>query len=197
MPKRIILSILSMLLISCGTFDFKHDNATVAGDMPEIRRIAVLDFEFHRLEKGRIDRGKIERALNAGEIVADIFTEHLLDTDLYQIIGKKRTNTIMQQHNLSWNDLLARSDWGPIREMLGVDAIVLGVVAEFGDWRSKLNWGGVSIFTARLVDLNSGQVVWSVSANRNLSHVNAAGATHAGAESAVRKLKSRLRRSQS
>ncbi len=197
MPKRIILSILSMLLISCGTFDFKHDNATVAGDMPEIRRIAVLDFEFNRLEKGRIDRGKIERALNAGEIVADIFTEHLLDTGLYQIIGKKRTTTIMQQHNISWNDLLARSDWGPIREMLGVDAIVLGVVAEFGDWRSKLNWGGVSIFTARLVDLNSGQVVWSVSANRNLSHVNAAGAAHAGAESAVRKLKSRLRRSQS
>ncbi len=197
MPKRIILSILSMLLISCGTFDFKHDNATIAGDMPEIRRIAVLDFEFNRLEKGRIDRGKIERALNAGEIVADIFAEHLLDTGLYQIIGKKRTTTIMQQHNLSWNDLLARSDWGPIRELLGVDAIVLGVVAEFGDWRSKLNWGGVSIFTARLVDLNSGQVVWSVSANRNLSHVNAAGAAHAGAESAVRKLKSRLRRSQS
>ncbi|MDJ0811189.1 MAG: CsgG/HfaB family protein [Desulfobacterales bacterium] len=197
MPKRIILSILSMLLISCGTFDFKHDNATIAGDMPEIRRIAVLDFEFNRLEKGRIDRGKIERALNAGEIVADIFTEHLLDTGLYQIIGKKRTATIMQQHNLSWNDLLARSDWGPIRELLGVDAVVLGVVAEFGDWRSKLNWGGVSIFTARLVDLNSGQVVWSVSANRNLSHVNAAGAAHAGAESAVRKLKSRLRRSQS
>ncbi len=197
MPKRIILSILSMLLISCGTFDFKHDNATIAGDMPEIRRIAVLDFEFNRLEKGRIDRGKIERALNAGEIVADIFTEHLLDTGLYQIIGKKRTATFMQQHNLSWNDLLARSDWGPIRELLGVDAIVLGVVAEFGDWRSKLNWGGVSIFTARLVDLNSGQVVWSVSANRNLSHVNAAGAAHAGAESAVRKLKSRLRRSQS
>ncbi len=197
MPKRIILSILSMLLISCGTFDFKHDNATVAGDMPEIRRIAVLDFEFNRLEKGRIDRGKIERALNAGEIVADIFTEHLLDTGLYQIIGKRRTATIMQQHNLSWNDLLARSDWGPIRELLGVDAVVLGVVAEFGDWRSKLNWGGVSIFTARLVHLNSGQVVWSVSANRNLSHVNAAGAAHAGAESAVRKLKSRLRRSQS
>ncbi len=197
MPRRVLLSIMSMLLISCGTFDYQHDNATVAGDAPVIRRIAVLDFEFHRLEKGRIDRGKIERALNAGEIVADIFTEHLLDTGLYQIIGKKRTHTILQQRSLSWDDLLARSDWGQIRDLLGVDAIVLGVVAEFGDWRSKLNWGGVSIFTARLVDLNSGQVVWSVSANRNLSHVNAAGATHAGAESAVRRLEARLRPSQS
>ena len=89
MPRSVLLSIMSMLLISCGTFDFKHDNATIAGDAPEIRRIAVLDFEFYRLEKGRIDRGKIERALNAGEIVADILTEHLLDTGLYQIIGKK------------------------------------------------------------------------------------------------------------
>ncbi len=74
---------------------------------------------------------------------------------------------------------------------------MLGVVAEFGDWRSKLNWGGVSVFTARLVDLNTGQVVWSVSANRNLAHVNAAGATHAGAESAVRRLEARLRPSPS
>ena len=123
----------------------------------------------------------------------DIFTEHLLGTGIYQIVGKKRTQSLLVQSNVAWNDLLARSDWGQIRDLLGVDAIVLGVVAEFGDWRSKLNWGGVSVFTARLVDLQSGQIVWSVSANRNLARVNAAGATHAGAASVVADLQAKLR----
>ena len=192
MQRAVLALFLGVLMAGCGTFDFQHDNVSVAGEARSIKRVAVLDFEFQRLERGRIDRGKIERALNAGEIVADIFTEHLLGTGLYQIIGKKRTQTLLAQDNVSWNDLLARSDWGQIRNLLGVDAIVLGVVAEFGDWRSKLNWGGVSVFTARLVDLSSGQVVWSVSANRNLAKVNAAGATHAGAESVVTELKAKL-----
>ncbi len=193
MQRGVLAFLIGILLAGCGTFDYKHDNVSVAGEARSIKRVAVLDFEFYRLEKGRIDRGKIERALNAGEIVADIFTEHLLGTGLYQIIGKKRTQTLLAQGNVSWNDLLARSDWGQIRDLLGVDAIVLGVVAEFGDWRSRLNWGGVSVFTARLVDLNSGQVIWSVSANRNLAQVNAAGATHAGAERVVADLTSKLR----
>ena len=192
MRRGVLALFLGLLLAACGTFDFKHDNVSVAGEVRPVKRIAVLDFEFYRLEKGRIDRGKIERALNAGEIVADIFTEHLLGTGLYKIIGKKRTRALLEQSNLSWDDLLTRSDWDQIRALLGVDAIVLGVVAEFGDWRSRLNWGGVSVFTARLVDLSSGQIVWSVSANRNLARVNAAGATHSGAESVVAELKSKL-----
>ena len=192
MRRGVLALVLGLSLVACGTFDFKHDNVSVAGEVRPVKRIAVLDFEFYRLEKGRIDRGKIERALNAGEIVADIFTEHLLGTGLYQIIGKKRTRALLEQSNLSWDDLLTRSDWDQIRALLGVDAIVLGVVAEFGDWRSRFNWGGVSVFTARLVDLSSGQIVWSVSANRNLARVNAAGATHAGAENVVADLKSKL-----
>ncbi len=193
MRRGVLAIFLGMLLTACSSFDFKHDNVSVAGEARPIKRIAVLDFDFSRLEKGRIERGKIERAINAGEIVTDIFTEHLLGTGIYQIVGKKRTQSLLAQSNVAWNDLLARSDWGQIRDLLGVDAIVFGVVAEFGDWRSKLNWGGVSVFTARLVDLQSGQIVWSVSANRNLARVNAAGATHAGAASVVADLQAKLR----
>lgn len=189
----VLLVMLNLLLLSCSAFNFKHDNVSVAKDTHAIRRVAVLGFEFNRLEKGRIDRGKIERALNAGKIVTDIFVEHLLATGLYQIVGRQHTETLLEQNNLNQANLLALSDWEQIRELLGVDGIVLGVVTEFGDWRSRLNWGGVSIFTARLVDLSSGEVVWSVSANRNMAHVNAAGVTHAGAESAVGKLRDTLR----
>ncbi len=192
MQWRFLLATLFILLTSCSTFDFTHDHVSVTHEPTPISRVAVFDFAFDRPERGRIDRGKIERAPNAGEIVAGILTEHLLDAGLYQIIGQQRVKTLLRQNNLTQTDLLARSDWGRIRELLGVEAVVLGVVIEYGDWRSRLNWGGISVFNARLVALDSGQVLWSISANRNTALVNAAGATHAGAAIAVDRLKERL-----
>jgi hypothetical protein len=194
MRSAVYWVMLSLLLVSCGSFNFKHDHVSIGPEPDAVQRVAVFGFNFDRPEKGRIERGKIERPANAGEIVADIFAEHLLGTGLYQIVGKERIESIMLQSNLRPSDLLALSDWNRIRDLLGVDGVVLGVVSEYGDWRSRLNWGGVSIFTARLVGVSSGNVVWSLSVNRNTALVNAAAATHAGAESAVAKLDAAIRR---
>jgi hypothetical protein len=120
--------------------------------------------------------------------------DHLrVSTGTIPWVGKERMESIMRQHDLQPADLLALLDWKRIHDLLGVDGIVLGVVSEYGDWRSRLNWGGVSIFTARLVNVASGDVVWSVSVNHNTALVNAAAATHAGAESATTKLLTSIR----
>lgn len=193
MRSSVIWVMLSLLLVSCGTFNFQHDHVSIGADQTTVQRVAVFDFNFERPERGRIERGKIERPANAGEIVAEIFAEHLLGTGLYQVVGKERMESIMRQNGLRPADLLALPDWKRIHDLLGVDGIVLGVVSEYGDWRSRLNWGGVSIFTARLVNVASGDVVWSVSVNRNTALVNAAAATHAGAESATAKLLTSIR----
>jgi len=194
MLKATFIMMVFLLLTACASFDVREDNVSVAEDASEVKRIAILRFDFDRPEKGRIERGKIERPANAGEIVADIFAGHLLGTGLYQIVGKERIEALLQKNNLSQPDLLAVSDWQQIQDVLGVDAIVIGVVSEYGDWRSRLNWGGVAIFTARLVDIPSGSLIWSISANRNLAMTNAAAATHAGAGLVVQELLAKTRR---
>ena len=188
MSKVLLGVALSLLLVSCATFDITDEHVSIAGDAAAVKRVAVLRFNFDRPEKGKIERGKIERPANAGEIVADIFAEHLLGSGRYQIVSKERIEGLLQKSNLRQPDLLAITDWQRIQDVLGVDAVVLGVVSEYGDWRSRVNWGGVSTFTARLVDIPSGNVLWSVSANRNLALTNAAAATHAGAEKALAEL---------
>ena len=192
MRTTMLLMLTGLLLASCSAFDIKEDNVSIATDPHTVSRVAVIDFNFDRLEKGKTERGKISRPLNAGEIVADIFTEHLLGTGLYEIISKERINSLLKENNLRPSDLPTLSDWRRIRDLLEVDGIVLGVVSEYGDWRSALNWGGVSVFTARLVDISSGSVLWSVSANHNLSMENAAKATHAGAQSAMQILREKM-----
>ena len=180
--------ILSLLLVSCANKDFRHDHLSVGTGGETVQRVAVFAFDFDRPPRGKIERGKIERPAHAGQIVAAIFAEHLLGAGRYQVVEQARVARLLQQNNLQPADVLASADGGRIRDLLGVDGIVLGVVQEYGDWRSRLNWGGVAIFTARLVEVSSGNVVWSISANRNIAKVDAAMVAHAGAKSIITKI---------
>jgi len=124
--------------------------------------------------------------------VADIFTEHLLGEGLYQIVEREHIKALLQKHNVRSSQLYASPNWQEIRKTLNVDGVILGAVLDYGEWRSTFNWGGVAAFTARLVDLESGVVVWSVSANRNLAIKNAAFAGHAASQDALNALQAML-----
>ena len=194
MRYGILWTLLSLLLVSCSNLDFRHDHLSVGSGGEKVQRVAVFEFDFDRPTRGKIERGKIERPANAGQIVADIFAEHLLGSGRYQVVEQGRVASLLQQNDLQPSDLLASPDGRRIRDLLGVDGIVFGVVLEYGDWRSRMNWGGVSIFTARLVDVASGNIVWSISANRNIARIDAAMVTHAGAKTIIAKLDDAIER---
>ena len=192
MNKLLNVLILSLFLFGCTVFDIEEYNASVAADKVEINRIAVIDFEYDLPEKGRIDRGKIRRPQNAGVLMADIFAEHLLGIGLYQIVEREHVKFLMRQHNVMPSQLYVSPDWSKFRNALNVDGVIVGSVLDYGDWRNTFNSGGVDAFTARLVDIETGAVVWSVSANRNTAMKNAAVAAHAASEDALNELQAKL-----
>ena len=106
--------------------------------------------------------------------------------------NREHIKVLLQDHNVRSSHLYGAPDWQKIRKVLNVDGIILGAVLDYGEWRSRFNWGGVAAFTARLVDLESGVVVWSVSANRNLAIKNAAFAAHAASQDALNALQAKL-----
>jgi len=69
--KVIRYLILPLFILGCTAFDLEEYNASVAADALEIKRVAVIDFSFDLPERGRIDRGKIQRPQNAGVLVID------------------------------------------------------------------------------------------------------------------------------
>jgi curli biogenesis system outer membrane secretion channel CsgG len=193
MKKFFILLTISLITSACSEFDIIESNASTAAEASSIKRIAVLDFDYERPETGKIERGKIDRANNAGTIVADIFAEYLLGTNLYQVLERKQIQSILQKHNLKNSDLFNSEKWQKIKQSLNVDGLVIGVVMEYGDWYSKINWGGVAAFSARLVEVESGVVVWSVSANRNIALSNSASVAREASEDAINQLLSKTK----
>ena len=108
-----------------------------------IKRVAVFAFESPADDP------------QAGSHISKLFEMYLLQTGLYQIAERGPVERVLKEKGL---DKLSGGDPNTLRlmrEQAQVDGIVLGTVSQY----SRANFG----FTARLVSLKSGLVLWSVS----------------------------------
>ena len=194
MKTLILPSLLWVLVSACTTFDISDHSASISDPKPAIKRVAVVDFDFARPERGKTDRGRITRPMNAGSIMADIFAEHLLGSGLYEVVERRKVVRLMREFEIDASDLFAADKMNKMQEVLNIDGLVVGVVTEYGDWRGKLNWGGVVGFSARLVQIDSGSLIWAASANRDMAMTNSTAIAHAASQDALEDLIAKLGR---
>jgi curli biogenesis system outer membrane secretion channel CsgG len=190
--KKFIMPIILLMIYACTTFDTIDHNASVSHSDRAIKRVAVVDFDFARPERDRTDRGRIVRPMNAGSIMADIFTEHLLESGLYEVIERKKIVRLLRDFEIDTGDLFAADHMKKLQDVLNVDGLIVGVVMEFGDWRGRINWGGVVGFSARLVEVDSGSLIWAASANRDMAMTNSTVVAHAASQDALKDLLTQL-----
>jgi hypothetical protein len=112
-------------------------------EQEKVKKVAVLTFESPRDDP------------QAGLHISQLFEMHLLQTGLYQIAERGPVERILKDRGL---DKLSAGDTNvlsQVRDLTQVDAIVLGSVSQY----TRANFG----FTARLVSLRSGLILWSIS----------------------------------
>lgn len=112
-------------------------------DQERVKRVAVLTFETPTDDP------------QAGAHISQLFEMHLLQTGLYQIAERGPVEKIFKEREL---DKLSAGDpdtLHQVRDQTRVDAIALGSVSQY----TRANFG----FTARLVSLKSGLILWSIS----------------------------------
>jgi curli biogenesis system outer membrane secretion channel CsgG len=193
--KTLIPSCLLMVLVlACTSFDISDNSASIRDPKPTVQRVAVIDFDFARPEEGRTDRGRITRPMNAGSIMADIFAEHLLGSGLYEVVERRKVIRLMRDLEIDAADLFAADNMMKMQQVLKIEGLVVGVVTEYGDWRGTLNWGGVVSFSARLVQVDTGALIWAASANRDMAMTNSTAIAHAASQDALEDLIAKLGR---
>ena len=194
MIKFTLTSFVLILISACTSFDIIDRSAAISESNPAINRVAVIDFDFARPEMGKTDRGRITRPMNAGSIMADIFAEHLLGSGLYEVVERRKVAQLLRDFEIDSGDLFATDNITKIQQGLNIDGLVVGVVTEYGDWRGTLNWGGVVGFSARLVQVDSGSLIWAASANRDMAMTNSTATAHAASQDALQDLIAQLGR---
>ncbi len=154
------------------------------------RRIAVLPFKYGSVsaEVGTAD---------VGQGIGSLIVTRLVNDGTYSVCEREMLDSILKEQNLSTSDRADAATAAKIGKLLGVDAIIVGTVTQFGFENSNTNVGapigvasgyipfvgglgmlsGLSVhkqkvkvaIDARVIDINTGEI---------LGAVNGAGESH-------------------
>jgi curli biogenesis system outer membrane secretion channel CsgG len=137
------------------------------------KRLALLDFDFGTVQQwwsGDWDIGKG---------VADLVVTSLVKDGTFSIIERKKLDAVLEEQNFSNSDRAAPASAAQIGKILGVNAIVVGSITQFGMETKSTNVGGILgsvtgvgafnlgkskgiatvVIDARIVDVNTGEIL--------------------------------------
>ena len=134
LTKTIGCTLLALSLASAGAFAQQRS------------RVAVLDFEFASIQRWW------EGNWDIGGGIADMIVEELVKDGTYSVIERTRLDAILAEQDFSNSDRADPLSAAAIGRILGVDAIVIGSVTQFGMEREGRSVGGLGRLTRGLVN---------------------------------------------
>jgi curli biogenesis system outer membrane secretion channel CsgG len=148
---------------------------------PAVRhRIAVLDFSYATVMSETA--AVFGTNQDVGKGISDMLIDRLTNDGTFRIIERNQVQKILTEQNFSNSNRADTSTAAKIGHILGVDAIVTGDITQFGRDDQNRNIGGalgswnkfgvggvgthkskaVVAITARMVDVNTGEILASV-----------------------------------
>lgn len=113
------------------------------------RRVAVLNFDYATVRSYVASIYGTDQDIGKG--IADLIVEKLVNSGQYSVIERKAIDKIMAEQNFSNSDRADSTTAAKIGRVLGVDAIIMGSITQFGrDDQSKgIAGGALSRVTGR------------------------------------------------
>jgi len=172
--KRTMLFLAVMGLLTCTLTVAASAQASAT---PRKKRIAIMDFDYATVHGGIA--AIFGQDIDIGKGVADLLVTNLVKDGSYSIIERKALDKILTEQNFSNSDRANPNSAAKIGKLLGVDAIVVGSITEFGNETKNTNLGGaggalggfglgglghkkskaVVALTARMVDIDTGEIL--------------------------------------
>lgn len=104
------------------------------------KRIAVLDFEYGTVQGGV--SAIFGQNVDIGKGIADLLVDRLVRDGTYSVIERKAIQKILTEQNFSNSDRADSNSAAKIGKLLGVDAIIMGSITQFGRDDRNLGVGG-------------------------------------------------------
>jgi curli biogenesis system outer membrane secretion channel CsgG len=140
-------------------------------------RIAVMDFDYATVQTA--SAAMFGTNVDVGKGIADLLVTDLVKDGTYSIIERKALDKVMGEQNFSNSNRADATSAARLGKLLGVDAILVGSVTEFGNETKRTNlgglggnWGGFGLgklgrsnskanvgITARLVNVDTGEII--------------------------------------
>ena len=168
MKKILSLVILGMLVCT---------SALNAGAQARKKRVAIMDFDYATVHS--YVASIFGQDVDIGKGISDLLVTNLVKDGSYSVIERKALDKILAEQNFSNSDRANPTSAAKIGKMLGVDAIIVGSITQFGNDTKNQNiggaggnWGGYGLgglgrkkskavvgLTARIVDIDTGGII--------------------------------------
>ena len=168
MKKLLSLVILGMLVCT---------SALNAGAQARKKRVAIMDFDYATVHS--YVASIFGQDVDIGKGISDLLVTNLVKDGSYSVIERKALDKILAEQNFSNSDRANPTSAAKIGKMLGVDAIIVGSITQFGNDTKNQNiggaggnWGGYGLgglgrkkskavvgLTARMVDIDTGEIL--------------------------------------
>src|SRR5579872_5230487 len=93
-------------------------------------RVAVMNFEYGTVQTGV--SGVFGSNVDIGKGIADMLVDRLVKDGSYSVIERKELDKVLGEQNFSNSNRADPSSAAKIGKVLGVSAIIIGSITEFG-----------------------------------------------------------------
>jgi curli biogenesis system outer membrane secretion channel CsgG len=140
-------------------------------------RVAVMDFDYATVQT--YSSAIFGTNVDIGKGIVDLLVNGLVKDGTYSVIERKALDKILTEQNFSNSNRADPSSAARIGKLLGVDAIIVGSITEFGNETKHTglggaggNWHGVGLgsfghsnskanvgLTARIINVDTGEIM--------------------------------------
>jgi len=103
-------------------------------------RLAILDFDYATVQS--YSQAIFGTNVDIGKGITNLLVTDLVKDGTYSIIERAALDKVLAEQNFSNSNRADASSAAKIGKLLGVDAIVVGAITEFGNETQKKNFGG-------------------------------------------------------
>ena len=115
----------------------------LSAQAPTKRRIAVLDFDYATVHQWVYDIFGSDQDIGKG--IADMLVTNLVRNGTYSVIERKQLDQVLREQNFQQSGRADPSSAVQLAKILGVDAIIIGSITQFGRDDKKLGVGGAGV----------------------------------------------------
>jgi curli biogenesis system outer membrane secretion channel CsgG len=124
-----VLSILMVLVVICGA--------------QQKKRVAIMDFDYATVQSSTA--AIFGTNMDVGKGITDLLVDRLVTTGVYSVIERQALSKILTEQNFSNSDRADANSAAKIARILGVDAIIIGSITQFGRDDQSTSVGGGAI----------------------------------------------------
>ena len=104
------------------------------------KRVAIFDFDYATVQTA--SSAMFGSNVDIGKGISDLLVKYLVQDGTYSVIERKALDKILAEQNFSNSDRANPTSAAKIGKLLGVDAIIVGSITQFGNETHNTNIGG-------------------------------------------------------